>query len=300
MSEKTKMYTTLIVTWITITVLGLIIYLTDFNSDIVWSSDTSAAKKSMSASELEVFISWTKWEEVDDLDWNIIQKIDEETLEFAQSLRDESSENKSKEYGVDEISTTDDSKIPNEVNLDVTFYPQAPDADWSLPWKEACEESSVIQAYYYVQWKYLSKDTFRSEILSLVETQNNILWKYVDTSMEETAQFLRAQYGYGNYEIIDNPSVDDMKKELAKGHPIVAPFAWKLLWNIYFSDGGPRYHVLVIVWYDQQGFITNDVWTSRWENFSYSYETIMNAMHDLVPLWQGDILDWEKRILVLR
>jgi hypothetical protein len=32
-------------------------------------------------------------------------------------------------------------------------------------------------------------------------------------------------YNYKNYEIIDNPTVEDLKKELAQGHPIVAPFA---------------------------------------------------------------------------
>ena len=204
------------------------------------------------------------------------------------------------EKNIEATWSTQGGEIPDEVNLEVTFYPQAPDADWSLPWKEACEESSIIQAYYYVQGKSLNRDIFREEILSIVETQKKILGKYIDTSMEETAEFLRAQYWYGDYEIIDNPSIDDMKKELAQGHPIVAPFAGKKLWNSFFTNGGPRYHVLVIVWYKDGFFITNDVGTSRGENFAYSYETIMDAMHDLVPVGEWDILDGEKRILVLR
>jgi len=95
----------------------------------------------------------------------------------------------------------------------------------------------VIQAYYYVTGKELSKDTFRSEILSIVDVQENILGKYIDTSMSETAQFLEEYYDYTDYEIIDNPSIDDMKRELAQGHPIIAPFAGKELGNSFFTNG---------------------------------------------------------------
>jgi len=191
-------------------------------------------------------------------------------------------------------------EIPSEINLEVSFYAQAPDGDWSLPWKEACEESSVIQAYYFVQWKELSKSKFKEEVLSIVDIQKESLWKYIDTSMSETAQFLEEKYDYKNYKIIDNPTVEEMKYELAQGHPIIAPFAWKKLWNSFFTNWWPRYHVLVIVWYNEDHFITNDVWTSRWENFAYSYDVIMDSMHDLIPLWEWNILNWEKRILVIR
>lgn len=302
MDEKNKMYTTLIVAWVATTALVSGIYMADLNSDITGSSNTSAAKNSMSPEELEAFLWDTGNDEFVDTEGNNGEEIvvDEEALEYMPSVEEEFSQDEIEEKNLESTGSTESSEIPSEVNLEVTFYPQAPDADWSLPWKEACEESSVIQAYYYVQGKDLSKDTFRSEILSIVETQKKILGKYVDTNMDETAEFLRAQYGYGDYEIIDNPTIEDMKKELAQGHPIVAPFAWKELWNSFFSNGGPRYHVLVIVWYKDGFFITNDVGTSRGENFAYSYDTIMNAMHDLVPVGEWDILDGDKRILVLR
>jgi len=190
--------------------------------------------------------------------------------------------------------------IPEEINLWVTFYPQAPDWDWSLPWKEACEESSIVQAYYFLKQKELTKEVFKREVLDIVAIQKEILWKYIDSSMTETARFLEAKYDYTDYEIIDNPSVEDMKYELAQWHPIIVPFAGKELWNSFFTNGWPRYHVLVMVWYSEDHFITNDVWTSRGENFAYSYDTIMESMHDLIPLWEWDIRDGAKRILVMR
>lgn len=191
-------------------------------------------------------------------------------------------------------------EIKTEVYLEVPFYSQAPDGDWSLPWKEACEESSVIQAYYFVKWKSLSKSTFKKEVLSIVETQEKILWKYVDTTVAETAMFLEEHYNYSDYEIINNPTIEQLKWELAKWHPIVAPFAGKELKNPFFSDGWPRYHMLVIIGYNDTQFITNDVGTSRGKNYPYSYDIIMNALHDLVPLWEWDILDGAKRVLVMK
>lgn len=189
---------------------------------------------------------------------------------------------------------------PKEINLRVPFYSQASDADWSLPWKEACEEASIALAYYFVQWRTLTKEQFKDDILGMVELQKQLFWKYIDTSIAETAILLEEFYNYHNYEIIENPTLDDLKYHLARWHPIVAPFSGKKLWNSFFTSGGPRYHMLVIVWYNDTFFFTNDVGTSRWENFAYSYETILNALHDLIPLGEGDILTWEKRVLVLK
>lgn len=221
--------------------------------------------------------------------------IDEEVFEEMPSVEKELTK---EEVLNNQPETVND--IPSEVNLWVTFYAQAPDWDWSLPWKEACEEASVVQAYYFLQQKELSKQTFKDEVLDIVEIQKNILWKYIDSSMSETAEFLEEKYDYTNYKLIDDPTIEQMKFELAQWHPIIAPFAGKELWNSFFTNGWPRYHVLVIVWYNQDYFITNDVGTSRGENFAYTYETIMNSMHDLIPNGEWEITSGAKRILVMR
>jgi hypothetical protein len=61
---------------------------------------------------------------------------------------------------------------------------------------------------------------------------------------------------------------------------IIAPFAGRMLGNPFYSGEGPYYHMLVIKGYDEENFITNDVGTRRGENFIYSYETVMQAIHD--------------------
>src|SRR5690606_17648726 len=49
----------------------------------------------------------------------------------------------------DELPEMTEIPLPNQVNLDVPFYSQAPEGDWSLPWQEACEESSLLLAHAY-------------------------------------------------------------------------------------------------------------------------------------------------------
>jgi hypothetical protein len=48
-----------------------------------------------------------------------------------------------------------------------------------------------------------------------VDLQKELFGSYIDTNVKETAEMLEKYYDYTNYEIKDNPTVDDIKKELA-------------------------------------------------------------------------------------
>ncbi len=188
-------------------------------------------------------------------------------------------------------------RLPKSVNLDVTFFPQAPDGDWSLPWQETCEEASIVQAYYFIKDKPLNRDDFRQQLLELVEWQNERFGYFEDTTTEETAVMLSEFYNHHNLEIIDNPTLEDIRYHLAQGHPIVAPFAGRLLGNPFFSGQGPYYHMATIVGYDEDHLIVNDVGTRRGDHFVYENEVIMNAIHDWNP--EG-VLDGKKTILIVK
>ena len=170
--------------------------------------------------------------------------------------------------------------LPEKINLDVPFYPQAPDADWNMPWQEACEEASMTLAYYYAMNKDLTKDKFRERILELVDWQEEHHGSYIHSTVEQMMDIFQDYFGFYSIRLIEDPTVEDMKKELAKGNVIVAPFAGQMLGNPFYSGEGPYYHVMVIKGYDDKNFITNDVGTRRGEDFLYSYKTIMNSMHD--------------------
>jgi len=172
------------------------------------------------------------------------------------------------------------SDIPPQINLNVPFFSQAPDKDWGMPWQEACEEASVILAYYYTVDKKLSKEVFKDEVWKLVQWQNENYGQYEHTDINQTAKMLKEVFKFPNFQIIENPSIDDLKNELARGHAIIAPFAGRQLGNPFYSGEGPYYHMMVIKGYDEKNFITNDVGTKRGENFIYPYQTIMSAMHE--------------------
>jgi len=300
MNEKEKMYTTIVSTAVwSITLIWAIGY-TAVNETFSTPSDSDSIKKELwipqYQNEEDYFAQRESTGSIENTEWKNAPEmvVNEEIFDKMPTVEDTLSKEEAEEK-IDSLEW----ELPSEVNLDVTFFPQAPDWNWELPWKEACEESSIIQALHFVQDKQLDKETFKTEILWLVEKQEDIFWQYIDTDMKQTAELLEEYYDYSDYKIIDNPSIEDIKNELAQWNPIIAPFAWKKLWNSFFTNGGPRYHVLVIVWYNEEFFLTNDVWTSRGENFAYSYDTIMNSLHDFVPQSEWDITSWAKRILVL-
>lgn len=183
-----------------------------------------------------------------------------------------------------------------EINLDVPFFPQAPDANWDQPWQEACEEAASTLAYYYATEKPLTKEVFKKAIQGLVEWENKNFGDYKHTNIAQTAEMIKGYFGYSDFEIISNPTIDQMKEKISKGHIIIAPFAGRQLGNPFYSNGGPLYHMMVIRGYDKTHFITNDVGTKRGENFIYPYNTIMSAMHE----WHDEDIDLgAKKVIVM-
>lgn len=186
--------------------------------------------------------------------------------------------------------------IPSEINLDLPFFSQAPDADWGMPWQEACEEAAVLLAYYHVTDQSPTKEKFKADIQKLVDWQIENYGQYEHTNIDQTAKILKEVFRFSNFQVFSNPSVEELKKELAQGHPIIAPFAGRQLGNPFYTGEGPLYHMMVIKGYDEKHFITNDVGTKRGENFIYPYQTIMSAMHE----WHDtDINSGAKKVIVL-
>lgn len=186
--------------------------------------------------------------------------------------------------------------LPEKFSLDVPFTSQAPNGDWALPYKEACEEASAISLRYYFEGKTLNASTADAEILQLVEFEKELFGFYEDTTAQQTAQFIRDYWGYDRVDVVENPSADDIKRHIAEGRPVIVPAAGRELDNPYFTPPGPLYHMLVVRGYDKKHFFTNDVGTRRGENYRYDITTVMTAMHD----WNdGDVSNGAKRIVVI-
>jgi hypothetical protein len=188
------------------------------------------------------------------------------------------------------------SVAPASMRIDVPFAPQAPFADWGFPYQEACEEASVIMVHHYLKGSDLTLEQADKEIVDLVawETANGY---GEDVTIDELARIIREYYGYSPI-VEHDVTAKRIKKYLQQGYPVVVPVAGREIGNPYFSGEGPFYHMLVIVGYDGDSFITNDPGTRRGEGYRYDQDVLLNAVHD----WTGvkeEIRKGQKVLLVL-
>lgn len=189
------------------------------------------------------------------------------------------------------------------LNLDVPFFSQAPQGDWGAPYQEACEEASLLLAWYYVTGQTPSMATFEKDLLAMVDWEVDYFGQYEHTTIEQTAEIARVYLGYENVEVATGPTAEELREWLGQGYPIVAPFAGRSLGNPYFTGLGPVYHNLVIRGYDGAQFITNDVGTRHGKNFTYDEGVIMEALHDWHDAAATDpdgILQGEKKVLIMK
>ncbi len=186
-----------------------------------------------------------------------------------------------------------------QANLAVPFTPQAPHADWSMPYQEACEEASLMMVHAYLaNAGAFTPDEADRQIKALVAWQTERFGYYEDTDAEETAAIAREYYGYAASHAVAIASMEEVKREIDKGNAVILPAAGKLLKNPYFSGDGPRYHMLVAKGYTKDGkIITHDPGTRRGADFLYDEATLWNAIHD----WNGgDVESGAKMMVVVR
>lgn len=190
---------------------------------------------------------------------------------------------------------------PRAMNLAVPFTAQAPSGNWSLPYQEACEEASVLMAVAYfdsTRVDIATKEAATAELLALVDFQTERFGDYKDTTAEETARFARQRYEHITFDIVRDPTVEDLRAALARGQLVIVPAYGRALGNPHFSGDGPLYHMLVLRGYDADRgwFVTNDPGTRYGEGYVYDEATIMAAMGD----WNdGDPQNGEKVVLVV-
>ena len=185
------------------------------------------------------------------------------------------------------------------VNIDVPFISQAPYAIWDELHDHACEEAAVIMVYYYLTEKELTRDVGEKEIQSMVNWQIENWGGHFDLNAEQVVKLFKDYFDYNKIELVYGFDIENIKKELAIGNPIVVPAAGRALGNPYFTPPGPEYHVLVIKGYDDEKseFIVNDPGTKRGADFRYNYQVLKNAIHDFNS---EDILNGRKVMIVVK
>jgi uncharacterized protein YvpB len=187
--------------------------------------------------------------------------------------------------------------LPASVLIKVPFASQAPLQNWDALHQEACEEASLILVHHFLQGTTIDNERMEIEIQNLVAWEQAHGYKE-DVTVTELGQIGQAYYGHV-FEVLDDITVEGLKNILASGQPVIIPAAGRDLGNPYFSGEGPWYHMLVLIGYDENGFITNDVGTKRGASYHYSFDTFLNAIHD----WTGvkeEIRQGPRLVLVVK
>ncbi len=191
------------------------------------------------------------------------------------------------------------SSLPTQVNLAIPFTSQAPLSKWDAIHEDACEEASIYMVKQYfegVPEGQMDAKESDTELLRIVAREMEMFGYFESTTADQTGMLATDLYGL-SYDVISNPTADDIKRLLAAGNPVLVPAAGKLLKNPYFTGAGPDYHMLVLRGYTADGkFISNDPGTRRGEAYLYDEATLMNAIHD----WKvGEVESTTPVILVL-
>jgi peptidase C39-like protein len=192
--------------------------------------------------------------------------------------------------------------LPNKHLIKTEFIEQAPEKNWDQPWQDACEEASLLIVDFYYQNKTTTLGISKNSILDMIkfeETQN-----FTKDMTNDQMAIVGEQYLNYQSKIIDNPTVKQIKKYLIQNIPVIITANGKTLYkeNKHFNSGGPYYHSLVILGYDdsKNQFIVHDVGTKFGAYFHYSYSLLMESIHDFPPSnKKEDINNGQKRILIL-
>lgn len=171
--------------------------------------------------------------------------------------------------------------IKDKAYLEVPFICQAPyqtKENWVYH-EESCEEAALLQVVDYLKGeKEVNRKEANQEILNMIEWQKKNLGGHHDLYGEDMKQFIMGYYGYTDQEVfvIKNATINDIKREISKGNPVIVPIMGNLLRNPYYPY--PGYHMLTVIGYTEDKLITNDVGTMHGKDFSYSYDRFLKAM----------------------
>lgn len=240
--------------------------------------------------------SWLFWPDQAPQEVPVSTKVDE--LLSGQSgidalpKKDIESEDKPVIPPVAEDNTPPETKrvIPAKAMLSVPFAPQAPFSNWELPYKEACEEASVIMVNrFYRGEKSIEQEDVKAAIDAMVAWAIEPMQGKIDTDVATTAKYFTEylEYSPSRVTIINEPTIEDIKAVVAAGYPVIVPAAGRDLGNVNFRNPGPLYHMLVIVGYDEDEFITNDPGTRNGEGYRYKQQVLYDAIHDLTPVLEN-------------
>lgn len=196
------------------------------------------------------------------------------------------------------VDVEDEATIPAEINIAVPFTTQSPYAKWTEQDEESCEEAAILMAYHWQQGTSIKNaDQATRELQEVVDFENATLGFYKDTTAAETRQIMLELWDVAPEKVVltEEVTVERIIKELAAGNLVLVPTYGRGLGNPNFKRPGPLYHFLVIKGYTEKYFITNDPGTRKGADYVYTYDVLLNAVHD----WNGGAVEAGEKVMLV-
>jgi uncharacterized protein YvpB len=178
-------------------------------------------------------------------------------------------------------------QIPKQLILPVPYINEAPDGNFSGNWKNACEEASMTMVEkYYSGVKSVGINEAMESMQKLFDYQDKTYASNADSDAQRTVEIINNNLNY-TATIIENPSIEQIKKQIQKKRPVITlHYGFELHNpNIPFAVYGSYYHQLVVVGYDDttKEFVVHDDGDQKYgANHRYKYDLFMNSLHDFV------------------
>lgn len=191
------------------------------------------------------------------------------------------------------------SGLPNRHLINTIFVPQAPEKNWDQPWQDACEEAALLTVHYYYS---KASPNIVTDLNNVFAEESKLGFSH-DVNQTQMAQVASSLWNYQT-KIIDDPNLEDIKTSISQDIPVIITANGKTLYkeNKRFKSGGPWYHALVILGYDddKQQFTVHDVGTQFGAYFKYSYSLLEESIHDFpISGVKEEIDSGSKKILIL-
>jgi hypothetical protein len=136
---------------------------------------------------------------------------------------------------------------------------------------------------YYLGKKIITKKEAKNLMTPLFAWEDKQFGSNKDSNSERTLRIIN-EYSSFTATAKMHPSLNDIKQELNLNHPVISLHYGFDLNNplLHFRATGSSYHMMVIVGYDdeKQEFLVNDSGHQGGLDSRYSYDTILNTLHD--------------------
>ena len=164
---------------------------------------------------------------------------------------------------------------------EVPFTSQAPKGDWGSPWDDFAEEAIMTMVRQW--WKneaLLSVEQSEATMLDIARYEEENIGNEGLLSIEQVQSSLDDFFAIPS-QILDDPSVEQLKATLDEGSILIAPINGQVLLNPHYGNPAPENHMILIYAWEGDIFITHDPGTRHGESVTYDQQKILESIQDL-------------------